>query len=231
LFNTEMAKVCDQVFANSANIDLIILEGKTGPSVLFTDSDNKLTTSGSIADSYLNQITTANKVADSATSATVSNTANAIVKTDTPVANVNVSSVKQTTSDAFFIRGNSQTISNNTLTKFTTFTGTLILNRGSITRSSGDFTIGVAGSYAIVGHASPSNNQTGWRQFQIVLNGSTILAHTQIQTTEVGSSSNISSISCEAYLAVNDVITFWCAQTSGGNLSMNFRRVSLVRLH
>jgi hypothetical protein len=225
-----MAKVLDKLTVTSASIDLITLNSQTGPSVLFTNSENKLSTSGTIPDSLLGTITSPGKVADSATTAMVANTPNAIVKTDTPIANVNVSSIIQTTPDALFVRGNNQTISNNTLTKFTTFTGTVVLNQGSITRSSGDFTIGLAGTYAIAVHAQAVANTTGWRQFQIVLNGSTVLSHVQTQTTKTFNS-YFTTLSCEVYLAANDVITFWCAHNSGSTLAMNFNRVSLVRLH
>jgi lipopolysaccharide export system protein LptA len=225
-----MAKVVDKLSVNSASVETITLGSQSGPSVLFTGADFKLSTSGSILDSFLAQITTSGKIADSATTATVTNTASAIVKTDTPTASINVSSMGLSTPDALFIRGANQSISNNTLTKFTTFTGGTVLDQGSITLSSGDFTIGTAGTYAIAASMFMTANTTGWRQAQIVLNGSTVVAQTKTQASKGSGIAYRTSASCEVYLATNDVISFWCCHTRGSASNMIFPRVSIVRL-
>lgn len=226
-----MSKVVDKLATSIADVGVITLASQTGPALLWTDGDRKLSTSNAlIPDSLLATITTTGKIADSATTASVTNTPNTIVKTDTPVANVNVSSFVQTTPDALFVRGNAgQAISSNTLTKFTSFTGGDVLNQGSITRSSGDFKIGLAGAYSISAHVQAVANTTGWRRAQIVLNGSTILSHVHLQSTKTNNSW-YTTVGCEVNLAANDVITFWCEHNTT-TLNMSFNRVSIIRLH
>lgn len=116
-----------------------------------------------------------------------------------------------------------QAITNNLTTKvaydITAYDSYAARSEGAMVNLTNDeITIRKAGLYSVTALASFAANATGIRRLQIAKNGATI---TPFQQPTVSSGGSTSMIVHELLvLAVNDIISVNCFQTSGGNLDL-----------